>query len=123
MNRKFLWIASVCFACYCHVPPALALVQDPSPAPVSTEPTATVPAAQEPVAANADEPKTDQTEKRLKSIEKLLEAMSGELKARKDAESARKSEEMKKADEKKSDALPDVVTTPRPRPERQSPPR
>jgi S1-C subfamily serine protease/photosystem II stability/assembly factor-like uncharacterized protein len=123
MNRKFLWIASVCFACYCHVPPALALVQDPSPAPVSTEPTATVPAAQEPVAAKADEPKTDQTEKRLESIEKLLEAMSGELKARKDAESARKSEEMKKADEKKSEALPDVVTTPRPRPERQSPPR
>ena len=128
MNRKFLWIASVCFACYCHVPPALALVQDPSPAPVSTEPTATeptatAPAAQEPVAVKADEPKTDQTEKRLESIEKLLEAMSGELKARKDAESARKTEEMKKADEKKSEALPDVVTTPRPRPERQSPPR
>jgi len=106
----------------------LALAQDPSSAPVSTEPTATeptatVPAAQEPVAAKADEPKTDQTEKRLKSIEKLLEAMSGELKARKDAESARKTEEMKKADEKKSEALPDVVTTPRPRPERQSPPR
>ncbi|MCE2801655.1 MAG: PDZ domain-containing protein [Planctomycetaceae bacterium] len=128
MNRKFLWIASICFACICQVPHALALAQDPSSAPVSTEPTATeptatVPAAQEPVAAKADEPKTDQTEKRLKSIEKLLEAMSGELKARKDAESARKTEEMKKADEKKSEALPDVVTTPRPRPERQSPPR
>ena len=97
--------------------------------PATTEPPAT-PAVQEPAPASvASESKSQEskpapeTEKRLEAIEKLLEQLSGELKARKEPEVAKKTDEPKKAEDKKPEAPSDLVATPRPRAERQSPPR
>ncbi|MFM7932435.1 MAG: hypothetical protein ACKO9Q_32355, partial [Pirellula sp.] len=108
--------AIVLFSWLAQTSSLLAEYQDKPQEPATNEPAPTETKVQDPKPVA-------ETEKRREAIEKLLEQVSGELKARKDAESAKKTEELKKPDEKKPEAPADVVATPRPRTERQSPPR